>query len=229
MRKLLNKLISLLGKRNYTLDLSITKYDLYIEASEKFIQLIRGSIFKLFFKKSGTIFIGKRTHIRHLNKITLGNSVTIEDGVRINGLTRKGITIGNNVTIKANTVIVSGLLNNIGNGMKIGNNVGISQGCFLQASGFLNIGNNVIIGPGTQIYTENHVFSDIEKPINEQGVNRKDTTINDGAWIASNVVILSGVTIGENSIIAAGAVVNKDVKAYSIVGGLPAKLIKYRD
>ncbi|MNG32136.1 Virginiamycin A acetyltransferase [compost metagenome] len=75
---------------------------------------------------------------------------------------------------------------------------------------------------------ENHVFSDKTKPIKEQGIYRQGITIEDDCWIGSNVTILDGVTIGTGSVVAAGAVVTKDVPPYSVVGGVPAKIIKER-
>ena len=106
--------------------------------------------------------------------------------------------------------------------------MGIAQNCFIQVRGKLNIGDNVIIGPGVSIFTENHNFSNLSKYINEQGETRAGVTIEQGVWIAGGSIILDGVTIGANSIIAAGSVVNKDVTPNSIVGGIPAKIIKFR-
>jgi acetyltransferase-like isoleucine patch superfamily enzyme len=85
-----------------------------------------------------------------------------------------------------------------------------------------------MLGPRVSIYAENHVFDNPELTIKEQGVKKQFVRIEDDCWIASNVVILSGVTIGQGSVIAAGAVVTESIEPYSIVGGVPAKLIKKR-
>ena len=113
-------------------------------------------------------------------------------------------------------------------GNEVGNNVGIAQNCFIQVRGQVTIGNNIIFGPGVGIFSENHNFSETDKYINEQGESRKGVKIEDGVWIGTAATILDGVTIGKNSIIAAGSVVNKDVPPYAVVGGIPAKIIKYR-
>ena len=110
----------------------------------------------------------------------------------------------------------------------IGNNVGISQNCFIQVRGNVNIGNNVIMGPNVSIFSENHNFTNPDLPVNIQGESRKGVIIEDGVWIGTRSVILDGVKIGENSIIAAGSVVVKDVPPFSIVGGVPAKVLKSR-
>lgn len=204
-------------------------YSLLIISFDRFIQCIRGFYLKLFLRQSsGYLFIGRNTRLRHCHKLTIGSTVTLEDNVRIDALTKLGIKIGHNVTIKANTIIDSGLIQNIGEGLRIGNHVGISQNCFIQASGMVVIGNNVLIGPGTAIYSENHNYKNLDEPINIQGVVRRGVYISDGVWIGSGVIILDGVNIGESSIIAAGAVVTKSMPAFSIIGGIPARVIGSR-
>ncbi len=185
---------------------------------------------KIFLKNSkGILFVGRNCKIRFKHKIELGKTVQIGDNVEINALSLHGIKIGNNVSIHSNTIIeCTGVINDLGEGLEIGNNVGISQNCFIQIRGKVSIGNNVIFGPGVSIFSENHIFEDLDIPINLQGVNRKGVEIQDGVWIGTRAIILDGVVVGKNSIIAAGSVVNKDVEPNSIVGGVPAKLIKMR-
>jgi acetyltransferase-like isoleucine patch superfamily enzyme len=92
----------------------------------------------------------------------------------------------------------------------------------------ITIGSNVLIAAGVRIITRKHGFSDMEHPISEQGYTNAPIVIKDDVWIGFNAVILPGVTIGRGSIIGAGAVVTKDVAPYSIVGGVPARLLKKR-
>ena len=92
----------------------------------------------------------------------------------------------------------------------------------------VEIGNYVIMGPDIKIYTRNHEFLDIEKPIAIQGKRYYKTKIGHDVWIGANVIILPGVTVGDHSIIAAGAIVTKNVPEWAIVGGNPAKFIKSR-
>jgi len=218
-----------MGKKKFELDVEIQPVEIFIIALHKTKMLLNGFLMGINLKERGKyIFIGKNTSLKCKKRIRFGNSVTIEDFVRIDGLTKKGIKIGNNVTIKAGCVIDSGLLSDIGEGVSIGNNVGISQGCFIQSSGFVEIHDNVIIGPHSCIYSEIHKHTSLDKHINEQGVIRKKVTIGKGAWIGSKAVILYGVTIGEGAIIAAGAVVTKNVQPFSIYAGIPAVKIKER-
>lgn len=88
------------------------------------------------------------------------------------------------------------------------------------------IGNNVNLAQGITITALNHCFTDHEKRIDEQGVTVSQVTVSDDVWIGANAVVLPGVTIGSHSVVAAGAVVTHDVPAYSLVAGVPAKVIK---
>ena len=85
-----------------------------------------------------------------------------------------------------------------------------------------------MLAPRVSIYAENHVFDNPNITIKAQGVTKSAVVIEDDCWIAANVVILAGVTIGKGSVIAAGSVVNEDVPAFSVVAGVPARVIKSR-
>ena len=112
--------------------------------------------------------------------------------------------------------------------LKLGQNVSDNAGCVLQCYGKLTIGNNVTVSDGAKILTRSlktdGYAANAKKT--ERDHIEKETRIGDGVWIASNAVILPGVTIHKNSIIAAGAVVTKDVEANSVYAGVPAKKIK---
>lgn len=88
------------------------------------------------------------------------------------------------------------------------------------------IGNNVNLAQGITVTALNHNFEDPTRKIDEQGISTKPVVIGDDVWIGANAVILPGVTIGRHVVVAAGAVVTKDVPPHSLVAGVPAKLIK---
>lgn len=92
--------------------------------------------------------------------------------------------------------------------------------------GPVTIGSHVNLAQGITVTALNHNFSDTSKRIDEQGVSTQPVTIEDDVWIGANAVVLPGVTIGQHAVVAAGAVVTKDVPPYSIVGGVPAKILK---
>ncbi len=88
------------------------------------------------------------------------------------------------------------------------------------------IGNHVNLAQGITVSALNHNFEDTSIRIDEQGISTKPVVIGDDVWIGANAVILPGVTIGKHCVVAAGAVVTKDVPDNSLVGGVPAKIIK---
>ena len=92
--------------------------------------------------------------------------------------------------------------------------------------GPVDIGSHVNLAQGITVTALNHNFDDTEKRIDEQGVSTKPVTIEDDVWVGANAVILPGVTIGNHCVVAAGAVVTKDVPPHSLVAGVPAKVIK---
>jgi len=92
--------------------------------------------------------------------------------------------------------------------------------------GPVKIGNHVNLAQGITVTALNHNFDDAEKRIDEQGVSTNPVTIEDDVWIGANAVILPGVTIGNHCVVAAGAVVTKDVPPHSLMAGVPAKVIK---
>lgn len=111
--------------------------------------------------------------------------------------------------------------------VKLGDNSDIGYRCRINEQ--VSIGKNVIMGPEVVIFTSNHATSDIDTPIKYQGnTDVFPVVIADDCWIGSRAIILPGISIGKGAVVAAGAVVTKDVPEYTIVGGNPAKVIKYR-
>ena len=92
--------------------------------------------------------------------------------------------------------------------------------------GPVTIGHHVNLAQGITVTALNHNFDDPKKRIDEQGISTKPVVIEDDIWIGANAVILPGVTIGHHTVVAAGAIVTKDVPPHSLVAGVPAKIIK---
>ncbi|WP_207063959.1 DapH/DapD/GlmU-related protein [Motiliproteus sp. SC1-56] len=170
----------------------------------------------------GCVFIGPK------RLISFGKMCKVEDNVVIHSVSRKGLIFGDNVTICSGAKIrPSGYWGgNVGWGLVVGNNSSIGAGSYIGCSGKVVVGDNVMMGPNISIIAENHIYSDLSVPFKDQGVNNKGIVINDNVWIGTRSVILDGVEIGCNSIVAAGSVVVKDVPCNVIVGGVPAKIIK---
>lgn len=111
---------------------------------------------------------------------------------------------------------------NCGKHITIGKNVFINFDCIFLALGGIAIEDDVLIGPKVSLITESHPLN----PEERKGLAAKPIRIKKKAWIGANAVILPGVTIGENAVVAAGAVVSKDVPDNTVVGGIPARFIK---
>lgn len=112
--------------------------------------------------------------------------------------------------------------------LEIGNNVSIHPMSYIDATGGIQIGNDVSIAHSTTIMSTEHIYSDININIKDQGCKSMTTIIEDNVWIGAGSRILAGTRISKGSIIAAGAVVKNEVEEFSIVGGVPAKLLKKR-
>jgi acetyltransferase-like isoleucine patch superfamily enzyme len=225
-----NKLIHALGKKKFKLDQSLTNRELIIILNRKLNDLCRGFYFRLFLKDSkGLIFVGTGTKLTHSHLIKTGKTLTIGRNVSIDALSKNGITIGNNVTIKDGTIIeCTGVFRFLGEGLHIEDYVGISQNCTILVRGTVRIGAYSIFGPNVSVFSENHIFEDLNQNIVEQGELRKNVNIGRDVWVGARSIILPGVTIGDHSIIAAGSIVSKDIPEYAIVAGIPAKIIKMR-
>jgi len=113
-----------------------------------------------------------------------------------------------------------------------GDNSGINVGTVIAANkdplGKISFGSNVLIGHGCFFHSGNHIIEDLKKPIKEQGFKFSPIIVEDNVWIGAKSIILSGVVIRSGAVIAAGSVVTKPVPENAIVGGNPAKLIRYR-
>jgi len=173
--------------------------------------------------------------------ISKKKNITIEDKLKINGKPiidiRQGcyLNIGRNVTLNSSNI---GYHLNMYSGVKlfadrknakisIGNNTRIHGSC-VHAYNSIEIGNNCLIAANCQIIDgngHNTSFSNIENRINTIGTS-KPITIMDNVWLATNVIVLPGVTIGEGSIISANSVVINNIPSMVLAGGNPAKVIK---
>jgi acetyltransferase-like isoleucine patch superfamily enzyme len=219
-------------KRNpdYKWESKYTFRDMRVILSGRTSQILRGGWMRLFLKHvEGLLFIGSNVKIKHAYLVSAGKNLIIEDNVFINALSYDGISIKDNVSIARNcTLVGTGIISQKGKGISIGNNTGINAGAYLGGQGGIEIGDNVIIGPGVQVFSENHNFSDINVNIKDQGVSRDGVVIENDCWIGAGAIILAGVTIGSGCVIAAGSVVTRSVASDSVVAGVPGKILKSR-
>jgi acetyltransferase-like isoleucine patch superfamily enzyme len=120
------------------------------------------------------------------------------------------------------TTVFAPFYTNFGRFTQIGKHVFINHACSFLDMGGITIEDDVLIGPRVNLVTENHPLD----PADRKALICKPITIKRNAWIGAAATILPGVTIGENAVVAAGAVVSKDVPDNMVVAGIPAKIIK---
>ncbi|RAU18243.1 acyltransferase [Nitrincola tibetensis] len=171
--------------------------------------------------------IGKNSDIRYKRHLNIGKKVKIGSYCLIDALGKKGITIGNNVTISDfSRLIVSSDISNLGSHIFIHDNVGIGEFSRIGGSGGVTIHSDTIIGQYLSCHPENHNFEDPNLLIRHQGTTRSEIIIGKNCWIGAKVTITAGVIIGNNCVIAAGSVVTSSFEENSLIGGVPAKLIR---
>jgi len=195
----------------------------YLQKIQNFyLSLISKFQLSQFINTGNNCQIGKRIKIFGYN-VEMGNDVVIGDDVRLNSRYGK-IEISDFVKIEDLAIIkaTEGFVS-------IGKNSTINSFCIIDGYGKgVKIGCGVRIAAHTMIISSNHIFESTEKYIYEQGLSSEGIIIEDDVWIGSGCKILDGVHIKKGAIIAAGAVVTKNVESYEIVGGVPAKCIKKR-
>ncbi len=138
-------------------------------------------------------------------KIVIGAETQVALGAAIQG----NVSIGHHSSVQAYTSL-------------------IGYGKAGEPQGQITIGSYVRIAPYVFILAANHRFADPDRPIHHQGLEFAPVTIEDDVWIGAHVVVVAGTTIGQGSVIGAGAVVTKDIPSYSIAVGVPAKVIRSR-
>lgn len=170
------------------------------------------------------IFPSKKDILTRDKRIKIGNNVFIEESARFN------LRGGGEITIGSNCEILDGvLIATYGGSISIGSNCSVNPYTIIYGHGGTKIGDNVIIAGHCMIIPNNHIYKDKSKLIWLQGNISQGIVVEDDVWIAHGCSILDGVRIGKGSVVAAGSVVNRDTPAYSVVAGVPAKVIKYRN
>lgn len=152
----------------------------------------------------------------------LGKAVVFERGVYV--FHPENISIGDNVYIGHNTFLKAYCKNSI----VIGNDTWVGQDCFFHGAGGINIGRAVGIGPCVKILTSYHQEESLNQPLIFSKIICEKVTIADGCDIGIGSIILPGIRIAKGSIVGAGSVVTKDVPAYTVVVGNPARVLRKR-
>lgn len=217
IKSVFQKLLSKAGK-SYTIDKNIPASLIYSTLFTRLIMALRGY---LYLRKK--VFVGKNCTFLNKSNIVFGTNVTIENNTRLDGYAKEKIQLGNNVKIGAYSNLLStSHFSKYGKGLKMGNNSAIGDFTHFGAPGGIEIGNDVIMGSYISFHSENHNFQDTTKLIREQGVSSKGIVLGNNIWVGAKVTFLDGSVVGNNSVVAAGAVVKGEFPDNVIIGGVPA-------
>lgn len=221
IQTLFQKLLKNAGK-NYTIDSEIPSGLFIKNLIKRLVMLLRGYFF--LYQK---VFLGKNCNISHKPNILFRKNVTIENNVTIDGYAKNKLIFGDNVKVGAYSLVsCTSHLSKYGVGLTIGNNSAFGRFTEFGAAGGIEIGNDVIAGSYISFHSENHNFSDSSLLIREQGVTSKGIKIGNNVWIGAKATFLDGSIIGNNCVVAAGAVVNGVFPNNVVIGGIPAKILK---
>lgn len=187
---------------------------------------LRNLFYPLLFKKVGKrVNFGKSVTIRHPHKISIEDDVAIDDYCVLDakGLENDGIYISKNVFIGRGSIL------SCKNGdIILGKNVNIGFNSEIFSGSKVVVGENTLIAAYVYIIGGGHDYSRVDIPITEQEKISHGIKIERNCWIGAGVKVFDNVTIGEDTIIGAGAVVSKDIPAFSIAAGIPARVVKSR-
>jgi acetyltransferase-like isoleucine patch superfamily enzyme len=163
----------------------------------------------------------------HARDFVIGAQCFVDDHVTIFAHPDAGeIRLGKGVHLYRGTILEAGA----GGSITIGDNTHVQAGCNLKGfQSSLHIGANVQIAPGCGFSPYDHRFEDTSRPIREQGIeSRGDIVVEDDVWLGLGVYVMDGVRVGRGAVIGAGSVVTRDVPAYAVAVGAPARVIRLR-
>lgn len=228
--QLIDELLKIAGKENFQFDKNIrTEYILRLFWKYGWM-MIRGRFLSLGSKGIARhVFVGRHVKILEKNRFSMGDKGKLHDFVYIDAFSREGVTLGDRVILGRGTRIeCSGSPSCAGKGVMIGDRSTFGNDCFFGAAGGVEIGEDVIGGQFIRFHAENHNYGDLNVLIREQGVSHKGIKIGNNCWIGSGAVFLDGAKVGKGCVVAANAVVTGEFPENTVIGGIPAKVIKKR-
>jgi acetyltransferase-like isoleucine patch superfamily enzyme len=177
---------------------------------------------KVFFRLNTLWFF-----LKYLPFVRISKGAIVEDHVRVTPFWFEQKPL--KVILEKNAHIYSHVLLQGSGVLHFGENSFIGSFSTIGCNEKVWIGDNVMMAQSVSIRDTDHNFSDSDVPMNRQGVSISPVVIGNNVWLGHGAVILKGVTIGDGAIIAAGAVVTSDIPSNAIAGGVPARVIRYRD
>jgi acetyltransferase-like isoleucine patch superfamily enzyme len=187
---------------------------------------IRALLYRSILKMDGIAAIENGVRLRFADQIRLGNGAYLDQGVYLHACPA-GISIGENSFVMHGAVLHVYNFRDLPHAfIRIGSDSLIGELNVLRGQGGITIGNRVYFGPLVQVLAVNHLYSDPSRPMIEQGITAEGIHIEDDVWLGAGSIITDGVTVGRGAVVAAGAVVTQDVPPHTVVGGVPARVLK---
>lgn len=187
---------------------------------------LRAVAYKAILRMDGVAAIESGVRIRFASNIRLGAGAYIDQGAYLHA-TPGGIEVG------AGSFIMHGAVLHVYNFrdlphafIRIGRDSLIGEYNVLRGQGGITVGDRVYTAPLVQLLAVNHVYDDPTRPMVDQGITAQGIVVEDDAWIGAGAIVTDGVRIGRGAVVAAGAVVTGDVPAHTVVGGVPARVLK---
>ncbi len=190
---------------------------------------VRSVLYKLILRMDGFAAIENNVRLRFADHIKLGNGSYLDHGTYLHACPN-GIEIGERSIVMHGAILhVYNFRGMPNSGIKIGRDSLVGEYTIIRGQGGVTIGDRVYTSPFTQIISVNHVFDDPNRPFIEQGITAEGVVIEDDVWLGAGSIITDGVRVGKGAVVAAGAVVTQDVSPHTVVGGVPAKVLREID
>lgn len=187
---------------------------------------VRALLYRLILHMDGIAAIESGVRLRFARFVRLGCGVYLDSGVYLHACPQ-GIALGDNTYVMHGSILhvynFRGLPHAF---IRVGRDSLIGELNVLRGQGGITIGDRVYTAPLVQMLAVNHVFTDPARPIVAQGITAEGIVVEDDAWIGAGAIITDGVRVGKGAVVAAGAVVTQDVPPHTVVGGVPAKVLR---
>lgn len=224
MRSIIERVVRAAG-REYSIDPSLPRSFVAGEYVRRGSEFARG----LAMWRSIS-FRGAGVRVRCSERLVVGSFAAIGEGSRIDASGHRGVQLGQGAKLGRRVIVTTtSQLSKRGVGLRLGDFTGIGDCAHIGCSGGVTFGNNVITGPYLTCHSQEHITDDLETPIRLQGTREAEVVVGDDVWIGARVTLLSGAQVGDGCIVAAGSVVRGTFPPRSVIGGVPARILKSRE
>ena len=210
--------------RTYSIDPDIPRSFLFGEYMRRGIQLMRGLL-----TLRGRVFRGSGVQIMCKRNLKAASFSTIGAGAIVDASGSRGVQLGRGAKLGRRVIVTStSQLSKRGVGLVVGDFSGIGDCAHIGCTGGVSIGKDVIAGPYVTFHSTEHVTDDVDTPIRSQGFREAEVIIEDNVWIGARCTFLAGSHVRSGTVVAAGSVVRGKFPPNCVIGGVPAKVLKFR-